>query len=79
MSLKSDLLAINRQAAGEPNAALPYTFEDVRALLISSVKFNKTHKFKGTLPSDTVNKLRTEGLDVQLNEEGHTVVSWGWK
>lgn len=79
MSLKTDLLAINRQAAGEPNAALPYTLDDVRTILITTVRFNKNHTFKGTLPSDTVNKLRSEGLDVQLNEEGHTVVSWGWK
>lgn len=66
-------------SAGESNIALPYTLDDVRTILISSVKFNKMHVFKGTLPFDTVQKLRSEGLDVQLNEEGHTVVSWGWK
>jgi hypothetical protein len=76
MSLKSDLLTLNRMHSGEPQQQLPYTLDDVRHILITTVKFNKTHTFKGTLPPDTINKLRSEGLDVSLDENNYTVVSW---
>lgn len=74
--LQSDLIKINRMYAGEPNIELPYSVDDVRNILIASVKFNKSHTFKGFLPSETVSRLRTEGLDVRLTNDNHTIVSW---
>lgn len=76
MILKVALTKINRMYAGEPNIDLPYTLDDVRTILLTSTKFNKTHTFKGILPSETVSRLRTEGLDVRLTDENHTVISW---
>lgn len=75
--LQADLIKINRMYAGEPNIELPYSVDDVRNILFASVKFNKSHTFKGFLPADTVSRLRTEGLDVRLTDDNHTVVSWG--
>lgn len=77
MPLKQDLLSLNRFYAGDYNAQLPYTLDDVRTILLSSVKFDKSYTFKGLLPPDTVNKLRSDQIDVQINENGHTVLSWG--
>lgn len=79
MALKQDLMAINKMYAGQATL-LPYTLGDVRNILLSSVKFEKKYTFKGILPPDTVNRLRSEGLDVELNpDNNHTVLSWGTK
>lgn len=77
MSLKQDLLTLNASFATNTPIQFPYSFEDVRSILFASVKFNKTHTFRGTLHPDTIDRLRNEGLAVQLDENGHTVVSWG--
>lgn len=76
MSLQSELISINRMHANEPNVLLPYTLEDVRWILFQNTKFNKNYTFNGILPSETVSRLRTEGLSVELTENNHTVVSW---
>lgn len=76
MALKQDLLSINRMHFGEPNVILPYTYEDVRHLLIFGTKFNKTFTLNGTLHAEVIDKLRSEGIDVSLAENNHTVLSW---
>lgn len=74
--LKTTLVSINKSAANEPNVRFGYSFEDVRTILVSTAKFNRTHTFKGILPTETILKLRAEGLAVTIDENNHTTVSW---
>lgn len=75
MSLKNDLIALNRKFSSSEFTTLPYNLTDVRNVLIANTKFNRKYTFDGILPVDTIMELRGEGLDVMV-ENDKTIVSW---
>lgn len=76
-TLREVLQGVNRQSANIPNNYIPYTFADVRSILISNAGFNKKYVFKCRIDPDVVQKLRSEGLDVTFDSDSlHTTVSW---